>query len=314
MTEDKKSTKEWEELEKIVTEIQQQLASDATVEHNRKMIGKSGITRKLDVSVSTKIGLAPILVVFDCKHHRKPVTLKDVAAFSVQVEDVSANLGVMVSSSGYDSGAIAIAKQKNIVLQTYRKAGDTDWKELLGDKAWVAIFEHSLRDPMVLASLSTHPNQLVRIDLGTILFDENGKKCNSILNSFWESWKTNGEKIGYLRAGAIFSNSFIQIFDGKLIQIHSVEVITEVVTKQYLINFNFAKGVVLQDEHKEKIKYRTLETEVIDWKEAIRNQSGKELSADEYEKIRQHPKTMNISLSEDKRYFYAAITEISADY
>ena len=303
--------KEWEELEKIIAEIQKQLAPTAIVEHNKRAVGKSGRKRKLDVAISTSIGTSPLFIIFDCKLHKKPVTLEDVAAFSVQVEDVSANLGVMVSSSGYDAGAKAVARQKNILLQTYRKAGDTDWKALLGDKAWMMIIEGYTKNPKVLANLATHPNQLVQLDFDTTIFDKDKKEYGALANSFWESWRINGEMFGEVNANASFSDTFIQTVDGELVQLNGIVVLADISAKQYLVNLNFAKGDVLEDENKENIKYRSLKSEEVDWMEIVKNQTGRELSAAEYERLQQYPKAIKAHLSEDKRYFRVVATEIS---
>ena len=302
-------TKEWEALEKIIAEIQKQLAPTAIVEHNKRVIGKSGRKRKLDVAISISIGTSPLFIIFDCKLHKKPVTLENVAAFSVQVEDVSANLGVMVSSSGYDGGAKAIAQQKNILLQIYRKAGETDWNALLGDQAWMMIIEAELRNPKVLTNLSSHPNQLVGLEFDTTIFDKDKNEHGSLESSFWESWKANGEKIGKIDATASFKDTFIQTIDGVLVQINNVVMLGEIVAKQYLVNLNFAKGDVLEDENRAIINYRSLESKAVDWTEIVKNQIGKELSEEEYQQIRNQPKAFSESLSKDKKYFRVVIQQ-----
>ena len=98
---------DWEQLEIVIADIQRQLAPTATVVHNDSILGRSGRTRKLDVTVRNSIGGHPILIVFDSKRHSRTVKLKDVAAFAEQIEDVNANLGVMISNSGFDAGAVA---------------------------------------------------------------------------------------------------------------------------------------------------------------------------------------------------------------
>ncbi|MFH0982938.1 MAG: hypothetical protein V2A79_15560 [Planctomycetota bacterium] len=82
-------TPDWKQLELIVADIQRQLAPSAEVRHNQRVGGRSGRRRKLDVTVTQKIGAYTVFVVFDCKRHKKPAGLKDVAAFAEQVQDVN---------------------------------------------------------------------------------------------------------------------------------------------------------------------------------------------------------------------------------
>ena len=73
--------------------------------------GRSGVARKLDLSIRQQIGAHPILIVFDCKRHSRAVTMKHVEAFAAQRDDVGAAMGVMISNTGFARGARAAAHQ-----------------------------------------------------------------------------------------------------------------------------------------------------------------------------------------------------------
>ena len=63
----KKTSPPWRELEKTVAEIHRQLAPDAEVEHDIKVVGRSGRKRQLDVRITSKIGPYPVNIVLECR-------------------------------------------------------------------------------------------------------------------------------------------------------------------------------------------------------------------------------------------------------
>ena len=129
----------WKKLEKVIAEIQKVLAPNSVVQHGVSVIGKSGAHRKLDISIRDRVGAVPILIVIDCKHrdkHSDLVDRKDVAGFVEQLRDVEADVGVMVTDTGYDSGAQYVAAENKVILKTYREAETTDWESFVGKGAW----------------------------------------------------------------------------------------------------------------------------------------------------------------------------------
>jgi len=292
---------EWEELEIIVAEIQMQLAPKGEVHHNHRVMGKSGRWRKLDVTISQNVSTFPVFIVFDCKHHSKPVKLKDAAAFSVQLEDVNATLGVMISSSGFDLGAKAIAKQKGIILQTFRKAGETDWKELLGENAWSVLTGVQFHQVNVIAALAGNPTP-VEIPFDTPICNENGETLDDLNNTFWGMWNEMGKPIGDLNGQVTFEGfpSFIKR-EGRLVQIQNAMINAKLIAKKYLVNLNMAEGNVIEDEDSAKPVYRSVTSKGFDWAEIINSQPGIEIKNEEYQQILRGAKVM-IDLSKAKRY------------
>jgi restriction endonuclease Mrr len=60
----------------------------------------------------------PDMWAVECKDKGRPVERVDVLAFQKRVENIGASRGVMVSRSGYQSGALDAADKTNIVLKT----------------------------------------------------------------------------------------------------------------------------------------------------------------------------------------------------
>ncbi len=132
----KRGNQRWKEFELLITKIQQQVAPDARVRHNHRITGESGRKRQLDVTISQDIGLFHIFIVIECRHYRRPVTIDKLEAFATKLKDVRASQGVMISVSGFDDGAKAVAAQHHIRLLSYREAYELDWKKAFGSESW----------------------------------------------------------------------------------------------------------------------------------------------------------------------------------
>src|SRR5215216_5921872 len=85
------SNPQWQQYEKLITKIYQQLAPTAEVAHNRRIMGVSGRRRQIDVLISQDISNFPIRVVLECKRYTRPVTIDKVEAFAQKLQDMKAN-------------------------------------------------------------------------------------------------------------------------------------------------------------------------------------------------------------------------------
>ncbi|HZO70644.1 MAG TPA: restriction endonuclease [Ktedonobacteraceae bacterium] len=101
---------DYETFENIVANLHQALYPEASITWNKKIMGKSGIERQIDVFIESYSGIYPIKIVVDCKHYASKVDIKDIESTWMLVNDVRANLGVIICNSGYTEGAIKRAK------------------------------------------------------------------------------------------------------------------------------------------------------------------------------------------------------------
>jgi len=84
------------------------------VEHNVKLLGKlSKKNRQIDILVEPK---EFDLLMFECKDHKRPISLDVFGAFTSLIEDVRVKKVAMVSNSPYSNGVQNLAKSKNIDL------------------------------------------------------------------------------------------------------------------------------------------------------------------------------------------------------
>lgn len=102
------------EYENGVADILAYVAGDAAVvERNVKMQGfKSGKKRQIDVKVSgTVFGARGATMVVDCKRYAKPVDVNNVGMFVGLVEDVCADIGLLVTTVGISQAALRYAQK-----------------------------------------------------------------------------------------------------------------------------------------------------------------------------------------------------------
>lgn len=122
----------WEKFEELVAELQRELAPNATVVRNDHIVGKISRTkRQIDVTVRAKVGNYEVLIILDCKAHKRSVDVKAVESFVGLAEDVGANKAVLVTTKGYSQAAINLATQKGIELYTLIDTKDHEWGTIL---------------------------------------------------------------------------------------------------------------------------------------------------------------------------------------
>ena len=90
--------------------------------------GKSGSWYQIDVLTKQSNGLQTVRTAIECKYWKKRVTRNVVSILVTLLEDTNIEKGVVVSKEGFTSGAIALAKQKNISLVEMREPNDADWE------------------------------------------------------------------------------------------------------------------------------------------------------------------------------------------
>ena len=120
----------WKEFEKLAYEIQQGLAGgDAVVTLRDTIQGEdSGIPRQIDISIRQQVGPHSILIIADCKAHKVPVDINIVEQFGMTVRDVRANKGALISSSGFTSKAIDMARAHGIDTFRLVDTANTNWR------------------------------------------------------------------------------------------------------------------------------------------------------------------------------------------
>ena len=104
-------------FERLVAAMHGAAGADVQTKWNDTING-----RQFDVTLRFKKGLHDYLTVIECKHVGSKVPVEKVDAFVTKARDVLANKAVMVSSAGFQSGAVDAAKRHGIKLLTIDEA------------------------------------------------------------------------------------------------------------------------------------------------------------------------------------------------
>src|SRR5690242_18020929 len=100
------SSEKWKKYEELVAKVQTDLAPNASVRLNQKILGRiSKRKRQIDVLVQQSIGNYHVNIVIECKDFKKPLTVKQVEATIGLMQDVGANVGVIVAANGFTKSA-----------------------------------------------------------------------------------------------------------------------------------------------------------------------------------------------------------------
>ncbi len=272
----------WKAFEELIALIQKETAPGATVQHNHRVKGRSGRTRQLDVTLSTRVGLHDVLIVIECKQYRRPVGIEKVEAFATKLRDVNAHQGVMISPRGFDAGARAAAKEANIGLWTYREAVEADWRTLMGPTAWMTFTISTLENLGAIVQMkepgSPLPNE-------PIILDARGRK----LFALEELKNPAGERLVLFPPGLhrlLVKTSvpgFVRI-GNRLHPVRSVQIEARNRTREYVYNLQLGGGHVLQRTVPTSGSFQQLHSQPWRADEIIRTQQGRELSAEEWKR------------------------------
>ncbi len=105
----------WQDLESVVAQILSECGYEVERGKNIKLArGDVNVDAWADEHTSP-----PNIMIFECKHWATPVNKSVVHAFRMVTGDSGANLGLLVSSAGFQNGALEAAAYSNVRLLTW---------------------------------------------------------------------------------------------------------------------------------------------------------------------------------------------------
>jgi hypothetical protein len=93
-----------------------ELIMPSSVEHLRKFTGKTGEVYEIDLSYKFRVAEADYLTIVECKCWNHRVGRQVINYFKSVVEDIGAHKGIVVTTVGFQEGAIGFAKKCGIAL------------------------------------------------------------------------------------------------------------------------------------------------------------------------------------------------------
>jgi restriction system protein len=110
-----------EDYERFVQQIIGELFG-VEVHHQKVFIGQvSQREIKVDLAFTMDVGGAHFLVLVECKHYSSSVSVDNVEEFHSKLDDIGAHKGIMVTTKGYQDGAVKTAKGRGIALALLTK-------------------------------------------------------------------------------------------------------------------------------------------------------------------------------------------------
>ena len=105
--------RDWKQFEVVVAALHHSSSSGGTVTWDEKING-----RQFDVTVRFTHSVHDYLTVIECRDYKAAVPVSDVEAFVTKAKGARANKAVVVSASGFQSGAVDVAQREDVVLLT----------------------------------------------------------------------------------------------------------------------------------------------------------------------------------------------------
>jgi len=108
---------DWKEYENLVCEALTQENQNLIIEQNIKIIGHlSNQRRQVDIALRGQLAGHDILAVVDCKKYSRKINVRDVGSFITFLNDVCADIGILVTQYGYTKAAETLAKKSRVKL------------------------------------------------------------------------------------------------------------------------------------------------------------------------------------------------------
>lgn len=109
--------KEWRKYEKWIHNNLEAKFPDCSITFDDSIFGIFSKTdRQIDISFRGELAGNKLLGIVDCKFYSKNIDVKEVESFLGTLEDVKANIGIMITNVGYSEAAINRASVKNLQL------------------------------------------------------------------------------------------------------------------------------------------------------------------------------------------------------
>lgn len=182
----------WKEFENLVYEIQRNFAGGAEVKKNDFIMGRDSQTeRQIDISIRKKVAQYEILIVIDCKDHTRPIDIKKMGEFITTVQDVRANKGAIISSSGFTKNAITLATQKGIDTLRLVDTGSKNWKAYV---SMPTLLERTyLKAYSLRFNFKSRPRLVMTTDLFFLqVFSEDGTLLDTVGAILGRKWNKKG--------------------------------------------------------------------------------------------------------------------------
>jgi hypothetical protein len=210
-------------LEKIIAEMHD--LPGVKIERNVFLptIDGSGRTREIDVLITSQVAGFPIRIAIECKNEKKPTGIAKIGEFIDKLNDVGlpVQLGIFVSTSRYESGAIERAKTAGIRTLLLKDVTNNLSDEVKG--AFQSLIY--LLATIATVNFSVSEESPKPPNLSMFFHNDEGRICGSIGDLVWELWQTGKipSEIGMHEIDLELPETWKQNYDGQELVFNRIE-------------------------------------------------------------------------------------------
>lgn len=234
------------EYENLTQEIYQAINSSddvktVDVQHNIKLLGKSGCKHQIDVYWEFEMMGETHKIALECKNYSSEVSVGRIRDFFGVLHDVGNVKGIFVTKKGYQRGAIKFAEYYGISIKELRFPTDDDWtgraKDLIINISAFST-QISKRQPdidMDWLFSNTDYKEGDTVDFSgmsdeIIIVDENGVEITNfheLESKLPQDWKEESSRTHKVA----FDNAYLKSPKGELMKINSVSYEYDVISE-----------------------------------------------------------------------------------
>ncbi|WP_460269053.1 restriction endonuclease [Clostridium botulinum] len=126
---------EYEKLTKDIYEtiLKEEGLNNIKVDHDVKILGKSGCCHQIDVYWEFKMAGVIHRIAIECKNYSSSVSIAKIRDFFGVIHDIGNIKGIFITKVGYQSGAIKFGEYYGIDLKELRFPSHEDWEGRIKD-------------------------------------------------------------------------------------------------------------------------------------------------------------------------------------
>jgi Restriction endonuclease len=185
----------WQEFEGVVERLERKFHRNAIVKRDDHLPGrKSQRMRQIDVSIKYTLGPNNILIVVECKRHSRKLGPDEIGAFISKIDDVGAQLGIIVAEKGFTKGARNLAQERGVKTYTLRDTRRESWP----DKVTIKMFVESCFIRVRGWDVRHNDGSVVEWSPGATLrlFDAQTEKEMTMNDFLRKIWRSEGRRQG----------------------------------------------------------------------------------------------------------------------
>ncbi len=111
----------WQVYEKRIVDVVrsamfERFGDSFTLLTNSLVSGRSGVSHEVDLEIRFSVAGLNYVTIFDIKHRATKLSAEDILQFAAVLDDVGADKGVIISSSGFSNAALQLGRSKRLAL------------------------------------------------------------------------------------------------------------------------------------------------------------------------------------------------------